>query len=207
MKQTLTILLLTMALFAQTITLPAPATEGGLPLYEALKNRKTDRSFDNTKELTDKQLSQILWAAQGVNRDKKEKRTAPTAWGNNEIDLYVLLKKGTYRFDAENHSLILVSKEDIREFGGIQDFVKDAPVTIVMVADMSKISQVKDEPSKMAVSQMDAGYVSQNIYLASASEGLVTGARAMIDKKKLGELLKLSASQRVILANSVGYGK
>lgn len=207
MKQILSLLILSTAIFAQSITLPTPKMEGGVPLYEALKNRQTSRAFDAKKDLNDQQLSQILWAAAGVNRESKDKRTAPSAWGNNEISLYVLLKKGTYRFDAASHSLLLVSSEDNRQFGGLQEFVKDAPLTIIMVADLSKVTQVDDDASKMAVSQIDAGYVSQNIYLVAASEGLITGARGMLDKKKLGEVLKLSDTQRVILGNSVGYKK
>lgn len=204
MKKTLFILIIAFAINAENISLPEPKLDGGMPLYAALKNRGTYRSF-STKDISDAQLSQILWSAGGVNRKDGNKRTSPTAWGNNEITLYVLLKKGTYIYKPIEHKLELISSKDIRVLGGKQEFVKDAPVTIVMVADLSKISQTDNEDHKMAVSQMDAGFVSQNIYLAAASEGLVTGARANIDKEKLGVALKLKESQKIILANSVGF--
>ncbi len=191
---------------AETISLLKPKLEGGIQLYEALKKRATYREF-STKDISDKQLSQILWSAAGVNRKKSKKRTAPTAWGNNEITLYVLLKSGTYIYNPIDHKLIIVSKKDNRALGGRQEFVKDAPVTIVMVANLEKISQVKNEADKMAVSQIDTGFISQNIYLAAVSEGLVTGARVNIDKEKLGLVLKLNKNQRIILANSVGFIK
>lgn len=200
------ILLLTAALSAKEITLPKAKMDGGKGLYETLAGRATSREF-STKELTRKQLSQILWSAAGVNREKEGKRTSPSAWGNNEVELYVLLKEGTFKYLPLSHSLKEISNEDNRKFGGIQEFVAEAPVTIILVADLSKITQVKDEPTQLNLSYIDAGYISQNIYLAAESEGLVTGARGMLDHKKLAEVLKLSATQRVIVGNSVGYVK
>ena len=215
MKHIICILICTIVLCAETISfasstettsLPKPKLDGGIPLYEALKKRATGRAF-STKDISDKQLSQILWAATGVNCEKSQKRTAPTAWGNNEITLYVLLKTGTYIYNPIKHNLVTISKKDNRALGGIQKFTKDAPVTIVMVADLDKISQTKDEAYKMAVSQMDAGFISQNIYLAAVSEGLITGARAYTNKDKLRTALKLTKNQKIILANSLGYIK
>lgn len=194
------------AFSTETISLPDPKLEGGVPIYEALKTRATHRSF-STKELSTQQLSQILWSAAGVNRENPEKRTAPTAWGNNEITLYVLLKSGTYTYSPVEHKLITVSKIDNRSLSGTQGFVKDAPVSVILVADLSKISQTEIETEKIALSQIDAGYVSQNLYLAAGCEGLVTGARASIDKEKLKIALMLNENQKIILAHSIGFIK
>ncbi len=212
MKKIINLMCLVMAINSQLtfgneiVSLPKAKQEGGVPLYEALKKRATSREF-STKDISEKQLSQILWAAAGVNRKEGNKRTSPTAWGNNEMTLYVLLKTGTYTYNPIKHELIPVSKDDNRALGGIQKFVKDAPVTIVMVADLQKITQLKDEAGKMAMSQIDAGFISQNIYLAAVAEGLITGARVYIDKEKLAVALKLNKNQKIILANSIGFSK
>lgn len=207
MKTILSLLVLVALLSAETITLEAPKKSGGKALYSILNSRKTVRDFDKKRTLSDAQISQILWAAAGRNRTEEKNRTAPSAWGNNEVELYVLLSKGAYKYDPVNHALNLVVAGDQRKSGGKQGFVKDAPMTIVLVADLDKITQTKDEVAKLNTAHIDAGYISQNIYLVAESEGLVTGARAWLDRKELTEVLKLSSSQRVIVANSIGYGK
>ena len=192
-------------LFSQTnITLPAPQKTGGMPLMEALNKRSTARSFD-TKEISMQQLSNLLWAAFGINRTDG-KRTAPSAMNKMETDIYVLLKQGAYVYDAKNNLLVQVSTEDIRELGGTQDFVKDAPVTIVLVADFLKMSRGSIEDKKNTAN-IDAGYISQNIYLFCASEGLATGARGSVDRDKLGQKLKLGSDQMISIAQSVGFPK
>lgn len=207
MKTVLSFLFLVSLLCAETISLAAPKKSGGNPLYSILNSRKTSRDFDTNRSLSDAQLSQILWAAAGQNRTKAKNRTAPSAWGNNEIALYVLLRSGSYRYDSVKHLLNLVAPGDNRKIGGKQNFVKDAPMTIVLVADLDKITQIKDERAKLNTAYVDAGYISQNIYLAAESEGLVTGARAWLDREKLREVLQLGDSQQVIIANSIGYGR
>lgn len=188
------------------IKLPTPKHDGGTPLYKALKERSTSRNFSD-KALTHQQISQVLWAAVGVNRDNIKKRTAPTAWGNNEITLYVLLKSGSYIYQPETHTLKQVATEDYRELGGRQPFVKTAPMTIVMVGELEKIKQTSNKGVKTNIAYVDSGYISQNIYLAAVSEGLITGARANVDKKRFAATFKLGKNQMAIIANSVGYGK
>lgn len=207
MKTVLSLFVLVLTISAESISLPAPTKDGGKALYNILNVRSTSRDFDKNKTLTKKQISQVLWAAAGQNRTKEKNRTAPSAWGNNEVELYVFLVDGTYKYNPIDHSLSLISKGDQRKAGGEQNFVKDAPMTIVLVADLDKITQTKDETAKVNTAQLDAGYISQNIYLVAESEGLVTGARAWLDRKRLATVLQLSASQRVIVANSVGYAK
>jgi nitroreductase len=144
-----------------------------------------------------------LWAAFGINRPDG-KRTAPSSRDNQETDLYVFLKTGVYTYDALANQLVQISDEDIRYMAGRQDFVKDAPVQIVLVADLLKIGDGSND-EKLYTANIDAGYISQNIYLFCTSEGLATGARAFIDKEALSLKLKLRPDQKIIIAHSVGY--
>jgi len=192
------------SLWAQSLDLPAPQKTGGLPLMETLAKRSTARAFDS-KELSPQQLSSLLWAAFGINRPDG-KRTAPSARNYQETDIYVLLKSGAYVYAAKSNKLDLVVAEDLRVLGGTQAFVKDAPVTLVFVADLSKLGGGSSEDKKNTAN-IDVGYISQNVYLFCASEGLVTGARGSVDRAALGPKLKLRPDQMIILAQSVGYPK
>jgi len=197
-------LFLTLNVTAQNIKLPEPNQDGGMPLMETLNNRKTVRSFQS-KELTQQQLSDLLWAGWGVNRESG-KRTAPSAMNYQETDLYVLLKNGVYVYNAEDNKLVFVSDKDERKYAGTQDFIEDAPVQLVLVADLSRMSG-NSSSGKLNTAYIDAGYISQNIYLWCASEELGTGARAMIDHEVLSPKLKLDDEQRIIIAHSVGHIK
>ncbi len=191
-------------LFAQGIDLPAPQKAGGMPLMEALAKRSTGRAFDS-KELSPQQLSSLLWACFGINRPDG-KRTAPSAKNNQEADVYVILKRGAYVYDAKANKLNLVVRDDLRSLAGTQDFATNAPVTLVFVADQAKMGKwTKEEKQNFAY--IDVGYISQNAYLFCASEGLATGARASVDRKALGAKLKLRPDQLIVLAQSVGYPK
>jgi nitroreductase len=207
MKRTLSIFaaaLIAGGLLAQTIDLPAPQKTGGLPLMDALARRSTARAFDS-KELSRQQLSSLLWAAFGINR-LDGKRTAPSAMNFQETDIYVLLKQGAYVYSAKSNQLDLVVAEDIRALGGTQSFVTNAPVTLVFVADLAKMGKGSDD-NKKNTANIDVGYISQNVYLFCASEGLVTGARGSVDRATLGPRLKLRPDQMIILAQSVGHPK
>jgi len=172
-----------------------------MPLMEALAKRSTARAFA-TNELSPQQISGLLWAAFGINR-ADGKRTAPSANNKQETDIYVLLKSGTYVYSAISNKLDQVLAEDIRALGGTQAFVKDAPLTLVFVADLAKRGG-NDEGARNAAS-IDVGYISQNVYLFCASEGLATGARGSVDRAVLGSKLKLRPDQLIVLAQSVGY--
>ena len=207
MKRALSILVVAFiagSLFAQSIVLPAPQKTGGMPLMEALAKRATARAFDS-KELSPQQLSSLLWAAFGINRPDG-KRTAPSASNRQETDIYVLLKQGAYVYSANSNKLDLVVAEDMRAVSGTQSFVKDAPVTLVFVADLSKMGNGSNEDKKNTAN-IDVGYISQNVYLFCASEGMATVARGSVDRAVLGPKLKLRPDQTIILAQSVGYPK
>jgi nitroreductase len=207
MKRTLVLFVVAIMagnLFSQSIDLPAPQKTGGMPLMEALAKRATARAFDS-KELSTQQLSSLLWAAFGINRPDG-KRTAPSAMNFQETDIYVLLKQGAYLYSTASNRLDLVVAEDIRALGGTQAFVKDAPVTLVFVADLARMGKGSDD-NKKNTANIDVGYISQNVYLYCASESLVTGARGSVDRAALGPKLKLRPDQIIILAQSAGYPK
>ena len=206
MKLKLSILLAALLagnLLAQSIALPPPQKTGGMPLMEALAKRSTARAFA-TNELSSQQMSSLLWAAFGVNRPDG-KRTAPSAMDRQEIDLYVLLRQGAFVYSAASNKLDLVANEDVRALGGSQAFVKDAPLTLVFVADLAK--QGGNTESAREFAHDDVGFISQNVYLFCASEGLATGVRAYVDRQALGEKLKLRPDQLIVLAQSVGHPK
>jgi len=186
------------SLCAGDYELPAPQKTGGMPLMEALAKRSSARVFA-PRPLTDQQLSNLLWAGFGVNRTDG-RRTAPSANNLQEIELYVLLEKGAYVYDAAAHLLRLVAAEDLRAAGGRPN----APLTIVFVADFSKRTKGTPE-SKKNIACIDSGFISENIYLCCASEGLATCYRGGFDKAVLPTKLKLRPDQELIAVQSVGY--
>jgi len=190
---------------AAAIKLLPPQTESGKPLMQALKLRQSGRSFDS-KPLPPQVLSDLLWAANGVNRPESGKRTAPSAVNWQEIDIYVALPEALYLYDAKTHSLLPVVAKDLRGATGNQGFVKDAPVNLVFVADFARISTSSEEDKKF-YSATDTGYISQNVYLYCASQGLSTVVRGSVDREQLAGAMKLRPDQRIILAQTVGYPK
>lgn len=201
------VFILQSAVFAQDVQpvkLPQPDMQGGKPLMQVLKERKTSRGF-SSQELPLQVLSDLLWAASGVNRADGH-RTAPTAMNMQEIDIYVAKADGLFLYDIKAHTLIPVIAEDIRVQTGTQPFVKDAPVNLIYVADLSKMSRLKAEDASFYAAT-DTGYISQNVYLYCASFGLATVVRGSIDKPALTQAMKLKPSQKIILAQTVGYPK
>ncbi len=170
---------------------------------EVLRDRKSTREFSK-KEIPLQVLSDLLWAAWGVNRPESGRRTAPSAVNWQEIDVYVASVQGLYLYDASRHSLKQVLAEDIRGLTGTQDFVKDAPINLIFVADYSRMGQSSRE-NKDFYSAADAGFISQNVYLFCASEGLATVVRGLLDRDRMSEKMKLAPEQKVILAQTVGY--
>lgn len=185
------------------IVLLEPQMDTGRPLMQVLKDRSTSRSF-STQKLPNQVLSNMLWAASGVNRPDSGKRTAPSAMNWQEIDIYVATADGLYLYNAKTHSLKPVLAEDIRALTGRQPFVAKAPVNLVYVANFSKMGNIKDE-DKIFYSAADTGFISQNVYLFCASERLGTVVRGSVDKPALAKKMRLKPDQRVILAQSVGY--
>jgi len=189
----------------EPIKLPEPQMEGGKPLMEVLKERSSSREF-SPRKLPLQDLSNMLWAAFGINRPELGKRTAPSAVNWQEIDIYVAMADGLYLFDAKEHILKPVLANDIRAMTGRQAFVKDAPVNLIYVADFSKMGEATDE-QKDFYSAADTGFISQNVYLYCASEGLATVVRGLVDKPALAREMGLRPDQKVILTQTVGYPK
>lgn len=186
----------------QPITLPTPRMEGGKPLMNALKERQSGREF-SPSALPAQVLADLLWAGNGINRPEIAHRTAPSAMNSQEIDIYVALADGTYLYDAKNNRLMPVAAGDLRAKTGGQDFSKVAPVALIFVADLSRLTKAKPE-DKERYAAIDTGYISQNIYLYCASAGLATVVHEL-DRKPLLEALHLQPEQSIIIAQSVGY--
>lgn len=187
------------------IELPKPQTTGGKALMQALKARRTSREF-KSQSIPLQVLSNLLWAAFGINRPESGKRTAPSAMNWQEMDVYVAMADGAYVYDAKAHRLNPVVAEDLRAATGGQDFVKDAPVNLVLVADLAKTGDASFDEQSLYTA-VDAGFISQNVYLFCASEGLATVVRGGIERPALAKLLKLRSDQRIIVAQTVGYPK
>lgn len=185
------------------IQLPPPQTDGGKPLMQALGLRATSRAFA-PDPIPAQTLSNLLWAAWGINRPGDGKRTAPSARNWQEIDLLVVRADGTYLYDASANRLRPVAAGDHRALAGVQPFVKDAPLTLVMVADTSRMKGAEKDPAQRPWIWADAGFISQNIYLFCASEGLATGVRALVDRPALAKALGLADRHVILLAQCVG---
>jgi len=195
--------MLTLSMNAQDILpLLPPQITGGMPLMEALANRKTNRDYTQA-ELTPQQLSNLLWAANGVNRPDG-RRTAPTARNAQQIEIYILNKEGAYLYLPKEHALQLIEKGDFRTSGASQERFQDCPLMLIFVANYDKMEGFSDE-SKVLFGATDTGNISQNVYLYCASEGLATCALGSVHRDKLKELLKFNGT--VVLGQSVGVAQ
>ena len=201
------------SMFAQDIKLPAPnMKQRSMTVVEALKTRHSVRSFDATRELSRQEISNLCWAASGIVRGGNF-RTAPTARNLQEIRLFAFTKSGVYEYDAKANTLVQKAEGDHRELmasnggkaGFRQDFVKDAPVSLLMVIDFEKFGS-QDEGAVM-MGCVDAGNVSENINLYCQSVGLATVPRATHDKDGIRKLLGFTGKQLPIMNNPVGYEK
>jgi nitroreductase len=184
------------------IRLPGPAKEGGMPLMQALWNRHSTREFAEAR-LPDQVLSNLLFAAAGINRPDG-KRTAPSARNWQEVEVYAVLPDGAYLYDAKENVLKGVAKGDLRKLAGVQDFVAVAPLNLIYVADASKLADASPADQSL-YSGADTGFMAENVYLLCASEGLNVVVRASVDRKALGQALKLPEQKHIILAQTIGY--
>ena len=190
-----TILLMTSCnITAQDIQLPEPTRNGGMPLMEAVNNRQSSREFTDAT-LTHQQLSDMLWIACGYNRP--DKRTVATALNRQEMSAYVITPEAVYRYEPKENKLIHINSGDHRSVSAMQDYAKEAPLNVALVADLAK--QDKDIFFFFTV-----GAMSNNIYLWCASEGLKTVVRASFDQEGLKKALKLNDKETVLLVQTVG---
>jgi nitroreductase len=199
------ICLISVTVFAEDlkpIGLSAPEMGRGKLLMQALKERQSNRDFSD-KELPLNIISNLLWAASGVNRPDSGKLTAPTAKNWQEVDIYVAMREGLYLYNPKKHILEPVIAKDIREFTGLQGFTARAPLDLIYVVDYSRTDG--NQEGKEFYSIVDVGFVSQNVYLFCASENLATVVLGWVDKPALAKIMNLRKDQKIILTQPVGY--
>jgi nitroreductase len=189
---------------AEIRELPAPRAGGGKPLIDALKLRRSIREYAD-RPLPPQVLSDLLWAAFGVNRPSGD-RTAPYWRHVMVIDVYAALADGVWLYDPKLHRLEQRLPNDIRAQTGTQDFVASAPLNLIYVAHGERITDISPEERRLYAS-VDTGFIGQNVYLFCASEGLATVFRGSVDTRKLAGTMRLDEGQFVTFAQSVGYPK
>ncbi|HEY8160290.1 MAG TPA: SagB/ThcOx family dehydrogenase [Methylobacter sp.] len=190
----------------QIMKLPQPQVKTGMPLMQALHDRKSVREF-STEKLPVQALSDLLWAAFGINRQETGGRTAPSTRNWQDINIYVASADGLYLFDAKNHALKMTEAKDIRALTGMQDFVASAPVNLIFVSDFTRMNSDTSQEDKKIAAAIDTGFISQNVYLYCASTGLATVVRGSVDKDALAKAMNLNSTQWIVAAQSVGYPK
>ena len=189
---------------ATSLKLPPPALEGGVSLMEALVRRRSTRQFEST-ELPIPVMSKLLWAAAGINR-RGGGRTAPSALDTQAVDVYVTLATGAYLYEPGGHSLQRVAAEDLRRLTGYQEFVDDAPVDLVYVADHRRMKLVPPD-AREGLASVTAGAMAQNVYLLAASERLATVVRSWLDRDAVARALGLGPDQHVLLSQTIGVSR
>jgi len=202
---------------AQEKKLPAPLRTGGMPMNETMASRHSIREFDASRTIDDNMLGQLLWMAIGVNRPDAQPsaegpaadRCNPTARNWQEIHAYVFGKDGVWKYMPRTHSLSLIKQGDHRtlvagtkEFS--QDFVMDAPLSVVFVADLTGLPE-GDQAKAMAM--VDAGIACENLNLACTSNGIATVPRATMDATAIARILNLTPRQIPVLNNPIGYAR
>lgn len=193
------------AMAAQTskpLELPPPRQEGGMPLFAALKLRRSTREYSD-RQLSMQTLSDLLWAAYGINRPSGD-RTAPYWRHVMVIDVYAAMANGVWLYEPKTNSLVPYLPDDLRAQTGLQDFVGTAPLDLVYVAHGDRMKDISDEERRLYAS-VDSAFIGQNVYLFCASEGLGTVFRGAVDHAKLERALKLPEHQFVTFAQTVGY--
>lgn len=195
----------TLSAGAQDVQLPAPDKSNPTTLFGALEQRHSVRSF-SPRELSDAQLSTILWAACGINRPENGRITAPSAINAQDIVVYVVRQDGAYRYQPKENKLLKVCAKDLRPaVAGGQSFAAEAPVSLVLVSDHDKFGDRADFGSRMGL--IDSGYVSMNIALACAAMGLENIPRMTMDNDTLRKELGLGEACDLILNQQIGYAK
>jgi SagB-type dehydrogenase family enzyme len=200
------------------IKLPRPTLDGGTSVLKSLQQRETIREISN-KKLSLQVLSNLLWAACGVNRKKGPfgipGRTAATASNSQEIDLYIAFKDGIYLYNAVFHRLEPIATGDLRALAishGQPGYAADAPVHIIYIADVNKLSNtsgyqepgLQDPDVQKAYYYVDTGIIAGNIYLFAASFGLASWFHNC-NKSALKATLNLRTDQRILFGQTVGY--
>ena len=189
----------------ETFPLPPPRSTSDRLLLVALKQRRSTREF-SAQALPPQVLSDLLWAAFGVNRPASGDRTAPSWRHSIEIELYLAMANGVWRYEPRAHALLSHLRQDLRAGTGSQDFVAGAPLNLVYVADGALMHGASRDDQRLYAST-DTGFIGQNVYLFCAAEGLATVFRGSVDRDVLGRQLALPPTKFVTYAQTVGYPK
>jgi nitroreductase len=213
------------------IVLPKPQVTGGMPLMDALSARKTTREFGADK-LPLQTLSNLLWAAFGVNRAEmagrapKPGRTAPSAMNLQEIDLYVAFPEGVYLYEAVPHQLVPVVAKDVRALTNRNAAAGTAALCLIFVEDLDKrpaapakpqaagappaggppAGKPQPSPTQTTSGEVDSGFIGQNVYLFCASSGLNAWFYGT-NREDVAKALSLRPGQRVLYGQAVGFPK
>ncbi|WP_428940015.1 SagB/ThcOx family dehydrogenase [Fontivita pretiosa] len=190
----------------EIIQLAPPLLDKGAPLMQALKQRRSIRNLDD-RPLSHQQLSEILWAANGINRDDG-KRTVPSALARYPIDVYAVLERGVYLYEPAGHRLLPVAAGDFRQHTGSQAYVHTAPLNLVYVVDLERLNGPGADPmdqSRLRIAGIEVGCMAQNVYLYCASEGLGTTLRTSIQDERFGPVIRARPTQRIIAAQAIGH--
>lgn len=198
------------AVFAQTsvhplvLELVKPDLTKSFPLMKALNERKTNREM-TSEPVTDRQLSEMLWAANGLNRPDG-KRTAPSTQNRQMTDIYVVLETGIFFYNPTLHNLTRIAEGDHRNLTGTQPFVQNAPVNLIFVSDLAKFnsSNPPEDSDLLMWAGVEAGAQAQNVYLYGASEALAVVVRGSVNREELGKVMGLSKEQIIVVAQTIG---
>jgi len=184
------------------IPLPAPRLDGGTSLMQALLGRHSTRLF-SPDELPVALLADLLWAAFGVNRPQSGRRTAPSAYDCRDIDIYLAVSQGLFRYQADSHNLAALLPGDLRPSTGTQVYVAAAPLNLIYVSDYRRLTGSAAEREHW--SWAHSGFIAQNVYLYCAAAGLACVVRSTIDRGGLSQRMGLDKNQHVVLAQTLGY--
>jgi SagB-type dehydrogenase family enzyme len=198
------------------MNLPKPRLKGEVSVEQAIKHRRTIRSY-LSKSLTLEQLSQIFWAAQGITEDRGYKRAAPSGGALYPMDIYAVvgdngvqgLKAGIYHYDPHKHAALLVTEGDLRE--GVarasfsQMWMARAPLNLVVTSEYSRITSKYGSRGKR-YAMIEAGHVGQNIFLQAESLGLRAGIVGAFHDNEVFRIMKINRSHEPLLILPVGYG-
>ena len=181
-----------------------PGLSKSFPLMKALNERKTNREI-TSEPVTGLQLSEILWAANGMNRPDG-KRTAPSTQNRQMTDVYVVLESGIYLYNPALHNLTRIAAGDHRNLTGTQPFVQNAPVNLVFVSDLAKFSSSypPENLDLLMWAGVEAGAQAQNVYLYGASEGLAVVMRGSVNREELGNVMGLPPEKIIVIAQTIG---
>ena len=190
------------------IELPKPNITGGLPLADALRQRRSVRNF-LFERISDQQLSDLLWAACGISSERmsgdevKYLHTNPTACNHQEVVVYVCMHGGVFLYDSIKNCLLQIKKKDYRSKLSKLEIIQKSEINLCLVSDLSKMIRFDDSFRRELYSPMDVGYVSENIYLYCAANNLATCACGLIHRETILKILGLSRA-KAFLVHPIG---